>query len=74
MNKPEDTIFSSQYLKWVAQSNFPPLTNTQHKFVEWLLLKENAKVITQIGNLDTIFVSVRKWAKENMKELLDDDK
>jgi hypothetical protein len=56
-------VFSQDYLEWVKQANLPPLTNTQHKFAEWLLLEENAKVISQIGDLDTIFSSVRRWVK-----------
>ena len=56
-------VFSQDYLEWVRQANLPPLTNTQHKFAEWLLLEENAKVISQISDLDTIFCSVRKWVK-----------
>lgn len=57
--------FTAEYLKWVKEANLPPLTNTQHRFAEWLLIKENTKAITQLGDLDTIFVSVRKWAKNN---------
>lgn len=56
-------VFSQDYLDWVKQVNLPPLTNTQHKFAEWLLLEENAKVISQIGDLDTIFLSVRRFVK-----------
>lgn len=56
-------VFSEAYLELVKQANLPPLTNTQHKFAEWLLLEENAKVISQIGDLDTIFSSVRRWLK-----------
>lgn len=56
-------VFSQDYLEWVNQANLPPLTNTQHKFAEWLLFEDNAKIIAQIGDLDTIFISVRKWLK-----------
>lgn len=56
-------VFSQDYLEWVRQANLPPLTNTQHKFAELLLLEENAKVISQIGDLDTIFSSVRRYVK-----------
>lgn len=58
-----NSVFSEEYLKWVKQANLPPLTNTQHEFAEWLLIKDNAKVIAQIGDLDTIFCSVRKHIK-----------
>lgn len=56
-------MFSEAYLKWVKQANLPPLTNTQHRFAEWLLQEDNAKVISQIGDLDTIFLSVRRFVK-----------
>jgi len=54
---------SSKYLEWVKQAGLPPLTNTQKRFAEWLLLDENEKVIQQIGNLDVIFTSVRRFVK-----------
>jgi hypothetical protein len=56
-------VFSQDYLEWVKQANLHPLTNTQHKFAEWLLQEDNRKVISQIGGLDEIFISVRKWVK-----------
>jgi len=56
-------VFSQDYLEWVKQANLPPLTNTQHKFAEWLLQEDNRKVISQIGGFDEIFISVRKWVK-----------
>lgn len=56
-------VFSQDYLEWVKQANLPPLTNTQHKFAEWLLQEDNRKVISQIGGLDEIFISVREWVK-----------
>ena len=58
-------IFSQDYLEWVKQANLPPLTNTQHRFAEWLLLEDNVKIISQIGELDIVFASVRKWLKNN---------
>jgi len=61
--KTNNAIFSKDYLEWVKQSNLPPLTNTQQQFAEWLLREDNAKVISQIGDLDTIFSSVRKFVK-----------
>ena len=56
--------FTSEYLEWVAQANLPSLTNTQHYFAEWLLMEDNAKIIRQIGDLDKIFISVRKYLKK----------
>lgn len=57
-------MFSEKYKKWVKQANLEPLTNTQQKFAEWLLLDENSKQISQIGNLDIIFKSIRKFLKK----------
>jgi hypothetical protein len=57
----KDKIFSQEYLEWVQQADLPPLTNTQHKFAEWLLKEENAKIISQISSLDKIFISVRNY-------------
>jgi len=58
---------NSDYIEWVKQANLPPLTNTQYKFAQWLLQEENRKVISQIGNLDDIFISVRSWVKKSKK-------
>ena len=56
-------VFTEEYLSWIKQADLPPLTNTQHSFAEWLLLEENAKIISQIGSLDEIFTSIRKYLK-----------
>lgn len=61
------TPYSERYLEWVKQCKLPLLTNTQRKFAEWLLQEENSKVIAQIGDLDSIFISVRKFIKNNPK-------
>ncbi len=52
-----------EYLKWVKQANLPPLTNTEARFAEWLLLKENSDKFGIIGDLDKIFTSVRRYVK-----------
>ena len=54
-------MFSEKYKEWVKQAELEPLTNTQQKFAEWLLLEENSKQIIQIGNLDIIFKSIRQY-------------
>lgn len=56
--------YSENYENWVRQANLKPLTNTQHEFAEWLLIEENAKMISQIGDLNPIFISIRKWLKK----------
>ncbi len=60
----ENVSCSKDYLDWVHQANLQPLTNTQAKFAEWLLLNKNVKIISQIGDLDKIFTSVRNWVKK----------
>lgn len=57
-------MFTEKYKEWVKQANLEPLTNTQQKFAEWLLLDENSKQISQIGNLDIIFKSIRQFLKK----------
>lgn len=57
--------YSEEYLKWVKDADLPELTNTQHKFAEWLLSKEISKRINVIGSLDDVFKSVRKYLRDN---------
>ena len=58
----KDTI-SKDFISFINQANLPPLTNTQHEFAEWLLLSDNQKMINKIGDLDSIFIAVRKYIK-----------
>lgn len=58
-------MISDEYLEWVKQADLPLLTNTQHQFVEWLLEEKNAKMLMKIGDLNKIFISVRKHLKNN---------
>lgn len=60
-NVPVSGSFSAEYLDFIKQAELPPLTNTQHYFAEWLI--KNAEIITQIGDLEIIFVKVRRWLK-----------
>lgn len=57
-------IMTSDYLDWVRQAKLPPLTGTQAEFAEWLLKEDNAKVISQIGDLGVVFESVRWYLKQ----------
>jgi hypothetical protein len=62
-------MISNEYLEWVNKrkeegSKILPLTNTQHRFVEWLLEEDQAKNISLIGNLNELFVSVRQHLKD----------
>lgn len=51
------------YLEWVKQAELPPMTRTQFVFAQWLFT--NREHINKIGNLDTIFTSVRQYVKSN---------
>jgi hypothetical protein len=57
------SLFSDEYKDWVKQSDLPPLTNSQYQFASWLLDESNRKIIGQIGDLDKVFSSVRKFLK-----------
>lgn len=56
---------AKDYLEWVNQSGLPPLTNTEHHFANWLI--DSQDEIGKIGDLETIFSSVRKWVKSKNK-------
>jgi hypothetical protein len=60
-------VYSDEYHDWVKQANLKPLTNTQHHFAEFLL--EHADEIKKIGDLTTIFISVRKYLRNGSREL-----
>lgn len=62
---------SKEYLLWVKSTGQKNLTNTQHEFAEFLL--KNNKEISKIGNLNDIFLNIRKWIKNN-PEVFKDDK
>lgn len=61
--------FSKDYLEWVKQSGLPHLTNNQHRFAEWLLHHDNREVMSQIGNMDDVFTSIRKWIKNEQSKI-----
>jgi len=63
LNKESRGVYLEQYLEWVQQANIPPITSLQHRFAEWLLQPENLNVISQLGELDKVFNSVRKYIK-----------
>ena len=62
MNKGE---FSPRYLDYAKQSDLAPLTNTQRRFAEWLLTDEGVEILGGIGDLDSVYTSVRKYIKTN---------
>ena len=59
---PEATKYSPQYLMWVKETNQSGLTSGQHKFAEWCI--KNTNTVTEIGNREEIFISIRKFLKD----------
>jgi hypothetical protein len=59
---PEKPIFSDEFKNFMKSDHkLKPLTNTQHRFAEWLI--ENKKMVSQIGSLTNVFIAVRKYLK-----------
>jgi len=62
---PQRAEFSQEYLDWVSveskKEGFKPLTSSQHLFAEWCL--ENKTMISQIGDMETIFKSITNHLK-----------
>lgn len=54
-------MYTELYNEWVKQANLSPLTSKQHKFAEFLL--EHHKMIGLIGDMESVFTSVRKFIK-----------
>lgn len=51
------------YLSSDERKQLQPMTNTQVRFAKFLL--ENAKELSVIGDLESIFKNVRKFIKNN---------
>lgn len=51
------------YTEWVQKTNQKDLTKTQGAFAKWLLKEEQKQKLLQVGNLDDIFISVRRFLK-----------
>lgn len=65
---PERTVYSEEYLAWIKsekerlKDKFQSLTSSQHVFAEWCF--KNSNTLSQIGNIEDIFISVRKHLKQ----------
>jgi hypothetical protein len=55
--------YTKEYLEFAKATDLPPLTNTQAKFAQWLLLPENAAQLEKIGDLESVFKAVRRHIK-----------
>jgi len=51
------------YEKWLKDKNtkIPPMTNTQSRFAKFLFEEASAKHLSSIGNLDDVYLSVRRF-------------
>ena len=59
---------SDQYMQWIKwmrdnEKSLIPLTNSQHRFVEFLL--ENDNITKQVGSFIHLFTDVRDFIREN---------
>ena len=61
-------MFSKEYLDWVKKEEIKNLTRNQSRISEWLLKPENPDFLIMIGSFDSIFSSVRHYAREKQKE------
>lgn len=65
---PERTTYSEEYLAWVKserekkKEQFKSLTSSQHVFAEWCF--KNSVIISQLGNIEDIFISIRQYLKQ----------
>jgi hypothetical protein len=64
--------YSENYLNWIKENEITGLTRTQYMFAEWCF--DNYKVLNQIGDLDSIFISVRNFIKTSNKFNIPDEK
>jgi len=55
-----------EWIEWRIERKEKPLTNTQAKFAAWLC-ENAAEQIAVIGDLDSIFSSVRGFLKKTNK-------
>lgn len=63
-SKNNKSLFSPEYLEFVKKTGVKDLTNNQAAFAEWALKEENAKMISAIGGMEKMFVTVRKYLKD----------
>jgi len=60
--------YSKEFSEFAKATDLPPMTNTQAKFAEWLLLPENAAQLEKIGDLESVFKAVRRHVKTRKHE------
>jgi hypothetical protein len=64
----QQSQYTKEYLEFAKATDLPPLTNTQAKFAQWLLLPENAAQLEKIGDLESVFKAVRCHVKTRKHE------
>ena len=54
-----------EYEKWLKDPNtkIPPMTNTQCNFAKFLFKRSSIEHLEKIGNLDDIYLSIRRYIK-----------
>lgn len=57
------TDIPCSYEDWQKSQNISELTNTQYRFAQWLFQPENVARLEVIGDIDSIFKSIRKYVK-----------
>lgn len=51
------------YIKYRQERDLKPMTNSQNRFLEFLI--ENLDRIPNIGDMDSIFLSFRRFMRDN---------
>jgi hypothetical protein len=64
----QQSQYTKEYLEFAKATDLPPLTNTQAKFAQWLLLPENVAQLEKIGDLESVFKAVRRHIKTRKHE------
>lgn len=62
----QQSQYSKEYLEFSKTTKLPPMTNTQVKFAQWLLLPESTAQLEKIGDLESVFKAVRRYIKTQM--------
>ncbi len=62
LNWKKSKTHSDDFSQWLKDTQQKPLTGTRVAFAHWCF--KNKDVLLQVGDLDSTFVSIRKWLKQ----------
>ena len=64
-NKTKEDYNKIEYEKWLKDPNTKifPMTNTQCNFAKFLFKRSSINHLEKIGNLDDIYLSIRRFIK-----------